>query len=171
VRAGTTSRRAFTTGVTLGNTTQRPRRCIEMRPPRQETLMTIPVFAQTMAEQAAERAGAAASTTTSLMLLAAVLLTIAAIWKVFERAGEPGWAVLVPFYNLYVLTKVAQVSGWWVLAMFIPFLGIVAAFVIAIGVAKRFGKSSGFGIGIALLPFLFYPMLAWGDGEASPSLA
>ena len=171
MRAGTTSRRAFTTGVTLGNTTQRPRRCIEMRPPRQETLMTIPVFAQTMAEQAAERAGAAASTTTSLMLLAAVLLTIAAIWKVFERAGEPGWAVLVPFYNLYVLTKVAQVSGWWVLAMFIPFLGIVAAFVIAIGVAKRFGKSSGFGIGIALLPFLFYPMLAWGDSEASPSLA
>ena len=100
MRAGTTSRRAFITGVTLGNTTQRPRRCIEMRPPRQETLMTIPVFAQTMAEQAAERAGAAASTTTSLMLLAAVLLTIAAIWKVFERAGEPGWTVLVPFYNL-----------------------------------------------------------------------
>jgi uncharacterized protein DUF5684 len=133
--------------------------------------MTIPVLAQTMAEQAAERASAAASTTTSLLVLAAVLLTIAAMWKVFERAGEPGWAVLVPFYNLYVLTKVAQLSGWWILAMFIPFLNIVAAFVIAIGVARRFGKSSGFGIGIALLPFIFYPMLAWGDGEASPSLA
>lgn len=133
--------------------------------------MMIPVFAQTMAEQAAERAGAAASTTTNLIVLAVVLLTIAAIWKVFERAGEPGWAVLVPIYNLYVLTKVARVSGWWVLAMIVPFLGIVAAFVVAIGVAQRFGKSTGFGIGIALLPFLFYPMLAWGDGEASPSLA
>ena len=133
--------------------------------------MTIPVFAQTAAERAAEQAGAAASTTTSLILLAMVLLTIAAIWKVFQRAGEPGWAVLVPIYNLYVLTKVARVSGWWVLAMFIPFLGIIAAFVIAIGVAQRFGKSTGFGIGIALLPFLFYPMLAWGDGEAAPSLA
>jgi hypothetical protein len=133
--------------------------------------MTIPVLAQTMAEQAAERAHAAASTTTSLLLLAAVLLTIAAIWKVFERAGEPGWAVLVPFYNVYVLTRVAQVSAWWILAMFIPVLNIVAAFVIAVGVARRFGKSSGFGFGIALLPFLFYPMLAWGDGEPSPSLA
>ena len=133
--------------------------------------MMIPFFAQTAAEQAAERAGAAASGMTTLIMVALILLSIAAMWKVFERAGEPGWAALVPIYNLYVMTKVAQVSWLWILAMIIPVLNIIAAFVIGIGIAKRFGKGTGYGIGLTLLPFIFYPMLAWGDAEASPSVA
>lgn len=133
--------------------------------------MTNPLFALMQVDLAREQARAAASTTTSLIVLAAVLLVLAAMWKVFDRAGEPGWAVIVPIYNMYVLTKVAQVSALWIVAMFIPLLNIIAGFVISNGVAKRFGKSSGFGIGLFLLPFLFYPMLAWGDDQPSPRLA
>lgn len=133
--------------------------------------MTIPVFALALAGGPGDQIAAAVSTTTSLIVLAAVLLVLAAMWKTFERAGEPGWAVIVPIYNLYVLTKVAQVSALWIVAMFIPLLNIVAMFVVSNGVAKRFGRSSAFGIGLALLPFLFYPMLAWGDDQPSARLA
>jgi hypothetical protein len=133
--------------------------------------MTIPVFAQTLADRSGDAAVAAASTTTSLIVLGAVLLVLASMWKVFERAGEPGWAAIVPIYNVYVLTKVAQVSPLWILGMLIPLLNIVAAFVVSNGVARRFGKGAGYAIGLFLLPFLFYPMLAWGDDQPSPRLA
>jgi hypothetical protein len=147
------------------------RRRIEMLPPIDEASMMIPVFAQLGAEDAVRQASSAASTTTSLVFLAVVLLTIVAMWKVFERAGEPGWAVLVPIYNLYVMTRVARMSGWWVLGAFIPIVNIVVAFATSIGIAKRFDKGTGFGIGLALLPFIFYPMLAWGEGAAVPRTA
>jgi TRAP-type C4-dicarboxylate transport system permease small subunit len=133
--------------------------------------MTIPILALMLAGQPGDPVAAAMSMTTSLIILAAALLLVASMWKVFERAGEPGWAVIIPIYNLYVLTKVAQVSAAWMIAMLLPFLNIIAVFVVANGVAKRFGKSTGFGIGLVLLPFLFYPMLAWGDDQPSPRLA
>ena len=125
--------------------------------------MTIPVYAQTMTDLAEHQAGAAASSTMLLVVLAVIVLMIASMWKVFERAGEPGWAALIPLYNTYVLTKVGQVSGWWVLAMFIPLINIVALFVVSINVARRFNHGAGFGVGLALVPFIFYPLLAWGD--------
>ena len=128
--------------------------------------MMIPVFAQLGADDAAQSAAvAAASTTTSLIVLAIVLLMIASMWKVFERAGERGWAVLVPIYNLYVLCRVAGMSPWWMLAAIIPVVNIIFMFANSIGVAQRFGKGVGYGIGLALLPFIFWPMLAWGDNS------
>ena len=128
--------------------------------------MTIPVFAQTAGDYASRQVASTVSTTTSLVIIALALLVLVAMWRVNERAGEPGWAVLIPIYNMYVLTRVGRVSGWWVLAMFIPLVNIVALFVVSIGVARRFDRGAGFGIGLALLPIIFYPMLAWGD--ASP---
>ena len=125
--------------------------------------MTIPVLAQLGSNDAARTAAAAASTTTSLVILAIVVLLIAAMWKVFERAGEPGWAVLVPIYNLYILCRIAGMSGWWVLVALIPLVSIIFVFASSIGIAQRFGKGVGYGIGLALLPFIFWPMLAWGD--------
>ena len=127
--------------------------------------MMIPVFAQLSADDAAQQAAGAVSTTMLLFILAITVLMIAAMWKVFERAGEPGWAVLVPIYNLYLLCKIAGMSGWWVLVAFIPLLNIIFMFANSIGVAKRFDKGVGFGIGLALLPFIFWPMLAWGDAQ------
>jgi uncharacterized protein DUF5684 len=100
-----------------------------------------------------------------LLILAIVILVIASFWVVFTKAGQPGWASIVPIYNLIILLTIARKPLWWVLLMLIPLVNIVIAIIVAIEVAKNFGKSSGFGLGLALLPFIFYPMLAWSDAQ------
>jgi hypothetical protein len=106
-----------------------------------------------------------------LVWLAIVVLMIAAMWKVFTKAGEPGWAAIVPIYNYVVLDKIAGRPGWWLLLWIL--LGPIAYIVISFDLAKRFGKGAGFAIGLILLPFIFWPMLAWGDATytAAPAMA
>ena len=94
-----------------------------------------------------------------------LLLMIAAMWKVFSKAGQPGWAVLIPIYNIYVLCKVAGRPGWWLLLMLIPLVNLVIAIILNIDVAKNFGKGVGFGIGLIILPFIFYPILGFGSAQ------
>lgn len=98
-----------------------------------------------------------------LLELALIVLIIAGIWKVFTKAGQPGWAAIIPSVNVYILLKVAARPWWWLLLLLIPLVNIVIAFVVAIDVAKAFGKGVGFGIGLALLGFIFYPILGFGD--------
>ena len=100
-----------------------------------------------------------------LLWLAVVLLIVVSLWKVFTKAGEPGWACLIPIYNIVVLLKIAGKPVWWILLMLIPFVNFVVAIIVSIGVAERFGKSTGFGIGLALLGPIFYPILAFGDAR------
>ncbi|NUO64857.1 MAG: signal peptidase I [Gemmatimonadaceae bacterium] len=130
--------------------------------------MTIPVYAQDAAAYAAQQA---VGTTTLVVWLAIVVLLVASMWRVFERAGQPGWMAIVPILNLYVLIKIAGKSGLLLLAFIIPVLNIVAAFIVAFGVAARFRRGQGFGIGLALLPFIFYPILAFGEDTALPQPA
>jgi hypothetical protein len=82
-------------------------------------------------------------------------------WKVFTKAGRPGWASLIPIYNLYILCKIAGKSGWWVIwCMFlIPFIFV------CIALAEKFGKGAGFGIGLAFLGIIFFPILGFGDAR------
>ena len=101
------------------------------------------------------------------ILLIAVVL-IAAMWKVFEKAGEPGWAALIPIYNFIVLLKIAGKPAWWVVLMFIPFVNFVIAIILSLAIAKNFGKGAGFGLGLAFLGLVFYPILAWGDSRYEP---
>jgi len=96
-------------------------------------------------------------------LLALLVLYIAAYWKVFEKAGRPGWAALVPFYNSYTLIKIAGRPGWWLLLFFIPVINFLLLLVISIDVAKAFGKTVGFGFGLWILSFIFYPILGFGS--------
>jgi uncharacterized membrane protein YhaH (DUF805 family) len=103
-----------------------------------------------------------------VLWLAVVILMIAAMWKIFEKAGKPGWAALVPIYNLVVLCEIAGKPAWWVVLMLIPLVNIVVAIIVVLAVAKNFGKSGGFGIGLLLLGPIFYPMLAWGDAQYQP---
>jgi hypothetical protein len=100
--------------------------------------------------------------------LAIIVFMIVALWKVFTKAGQPGWGVLIPIYNVYLLCKIAGKPGWWVLLMLIPLVNIVIAIMVAIGVAANFGKGAGFGIGLAFLGFIFYPILAFGDATYGP---
>jgi hypothetical protein len=103
--------------------------------------------------------------------LAIVALVIAGFWKVFVKAGEPGWAALVPIYNLVVLLKIAGKPLWWLLLLLIPFVNFIALILVGMGVAQNFGKSSGFGIGLGLLAPIFYPMLGFSDAVYRPQAA
>jgi hypothetical protein len=93
---------------------------------------------------------------------------------VFFKAGRPRWAAFVPFYNIYVLVVgVARLSLVWYVLVFVPVVQIVAAILVNVEVAKRFGKSEAFGLGLALLGFIFYPVLGFGsdryqEGEGAP---
>lgn len=101
-----------------------------------------------------------------LMYIALIVVIIAALWKVFEKAGQPGWAAIIPFYNMYVLvTQIAKKEILWFILMFIPLVNIVISILVSIEVAKKFGKSELFGVGLALLGFIFYPILAFGDAR------
>jgi hypothetical protein len=90
---------------------------------------------------------------------------IASMWKVFTKAGEPGWAAIVPIYNLIVMLKIAGKPTWWVILFLIPCVGVVASIMVSISIAKSFGKDAGFGLGMAFLGFIFYPILAFGDAR------
>jgi hypothetical protein len=107
-----------------------------------------------------------------LFYLALVVFIIASLWKVFTKAGQPGWAAIIPIYNAYVLLQIAGRPGWWLLLYFIPVVNFVIAIIVSIDVAKAFGKGGGFGVGLALLSFIFYPILAFGDATyARPASA
>lgn len=87
------------------------------------------------------------------------------MWKVFTKAGQPGWAAIVPIYNAIVLLQIAGKPVWWLVLFFIPLVGIIVAFVVMISLAAKFGKGTGFGIGLTLLGFIFFPILAFGDAQ------
>ncbi len=90
---------------------------------------------------------------------------IVTVWRIFTKAGQPGWAAIIPFYNYYVMLKVVGRPGWWLLLYLIPIVNIVILIIVCIDLAKVFGKSGGFAAGIILLPFIFLPILAFGDAQ------
>jgi len=96
---------------------------------------------------------------------AVIVLLIAAIWKVFSKAGQPGWAAIIPIYNIYVMCKVAGRPGWWLLLMLIPLVNVIIAIILNVDIAKHFGKGVGFAIGMILLPFIFWPILGFGSAQ------
>ena len=100
-----------------------------------------------------------------LLELAIVGAVIAGIWKVFVKAGKPGWAAIIPIYNLIVLLQIANKPLWWIILFFIPVVGLVMCVLLGIAVAKSFGRSEAFGIGLGLLGFIFYPILGFGDSQ------
>ena len=97
-------------------------------------------------------------------LLIALLLIIA-MWKVFTKAGQPGWASIIPIYNLYIWCKIVGRPGWWIILMLIPFVNFVICMILCIDMAKSFGKGAGFGIGLALLGIIFWPILGFGSAQ------
>lgn len=103
----------------------------------------------------------------SLILLAAMVFLIASFWKVFTKAGQPGWASIIPIYNAIVWLRIAGRPGWWFILLLIPIVGFVIAIVVSIDFAKKFGKGAGFAMGLVFLGFIFYPILAWGSAKYS----
>jgi hypothetical protein len=97
--------------------------------------------------------------------VALAILMIASMWKIFVKAGQPGWAALIPIYNIYVLLQVAGKPGWWLILMLIPVVNFIIGILVAVAVAARFGKGAGFAIGLLLLPMIFYPILGFGSAQ------
>jgi hypothetical protein len=92
------------------------------------------------------------------------VLSIVALWKVFEKAEEPGWKAIIPFYNWYVLFQIAGRNGLWFLALFIPVVGLVVSIMLALDLAKHFGKSTMFGIfGLWVFSIIGLFILGYGD--------
>ncbi len=98
-----------------------------------------------------------------IFYLVFVVFIIASIWKVFQKAGQPGWACLIPIYNLYVMLKIAGKPGWWLLLFFIPLVNIVFLIWTYNMISKSFGKEEGFTVGLVLLSFVFWPILGFGS--------
>jgi hypothetical protein len=101
---------------------------------------------------------------TLIIYLAIFILVIAGLWKVFEKAGKPGWAAIIPIYNIIVMVEIVGKPMWWaIMILIVPCANIVFMVMLNIELAKSFGKDIGYAIGLILLPFIFVPMLGFGD--------
>ncbi len=102
-----------------------------------------------------------------LIVYIAVALAVWAFmwWAMFEKAGWPGWASLVPLYNVYVLLKIGGMSGWWLIAFFVPILNFIVGLVLLWNVSKAFGHGVGYFFGLWLLSIVFFPILGFGKSE------
>jgi len=97
--------------------------------------------------------------------MAVIVLMLVSTWKVYVKAGKPGWACLIPVYNTLVLLEIVGKPWWYLLLMLIPVVNIVIWIMISLDLARAFGKGSGFGLGLVFLPVIFYPILAFGDAK------
>ena len=97
-----------------------------------------------------------------IVILAVAVFMIASMWRVFTKAGKPGWAAIIPIYNIIVLLEIVGRPIWWIVLFFIPFVNFVIMIIIYIDLATSFGKSGGFAVGLILLGIIFFPILAWG---------
>lgn len=127
-------------------------------------MTTLALLLQSDAESALGVAFGGMFLLLSMFCLAITVLVIAGLWKVFTKAGHPGWAALVPIYNAIVLLQIAGRPTWWVLLFFIPFVGAVVWFVVAIDIARSFGQGTAFGLVLlGLLGAIGFLMLGFGS--------
>lgn len=132
---------------------------------------------------------------TAVISLALMILLIVSNWKIFVKAGEPGWKAIIPFYNAYTQYKFSVGNGWMFLTMYVPYffmmiftnlmnsntdslvfpilviiMGVITlvSFIwLNIKMCRCFGKGIGFAIGAIILPIIFYPILAFGSAQYS----
>ncbi len=100
-----------------------------------------------------------------IFILAISILVIIAQWRIYEKAGQPGWAVLIPFFNFYILLKIVGKPAWWLLWIFVPLANIVVEIWVTNLLSKSFGKDEAFTLGLIFLSVIFYPILGFGKAE------
>ncbi len=100
-----------------------------------------------------------------VLYIAIIVLEIAGIWKIFTKAGQPGWAAIIPIYNLIIWLKIAGRPVWWLVLFLIPFVNVIAGIILLIDIARSFGKGGGFVVGMIFLSFIFFPILGFGDAR------
>jgi hypothetical protein len=100
-----------------------------------------------------------------IVYLVLIIFLIACIWKIFTKAGKPGWAAIIPIYNIIVLLEIVGKPVWWIILLLIPCVNLVVMILIYLELAKVFGQSTGFAVGLILLGIIFLPILAFGDSK------
>jgi hypothetical protein len=104
--------------------------------------------------------------------IALYVLFVAGLWKTFEKAGEAGWKAIIPIYNILILLKMVGREWWWILLMLIPIVGFIVWIIVALDLAKVFGRGTGFAIGLIFLSFIFVVILGFGsDTYRGPNTA
>jgi hypothetical protein len=105
-----------------------------------------------------------------IVYIAILVFMIVSWWILFKKAGQPGWAILIPIYNFLIILRVASRPWWWVFAILLPIIPIVGALLLLVvmifvfhGISKNFGQGAGFTVGLVLLSVVFVPILAFGD--------
>jgi hypothetical protein len=100
-----------------------------------------------------------------IFIIVFAVFIIAAMWKVFEKAGQPGWAAIIPIYNIYIMTKIGGKPGIWTLLCLIPIVNYVFMIWLMNMISKSFGKDEGFTAGLIFLGFIFWPILGFGSAK------
>ena len=111
----------------------------------------------------ASEVGAGFGLTFWIFNFAFIAFFIVVMWKIFVKAGKPGWGIIIPIYNIILVLGLTGRPIWWIILwlFFFPIMQIICCF----DMAKAFGKSSGFGVGLWLLGFIFFPILAFDSSE------
>lgn len=100
-----------------------------------------------------------------LVWLIVVVLAVAALWRIFSKAGEAGWQAIIPIWNVVVLLKIVGRPWWWILLLLIPIVDIVILIIVYYDLAKSFGHGVGFTIGLIFLNIIFFLILGFGGSR------
>lgn len=103
-----------------------------------------------------------------IVAVVVALIGFISMWIIFTKAGRPGWAAIIPIYNVLVELEVAGKPDWWIILFFVPFVNIIIAFVILAALAEKFGKSAGWGIFLLGIFPIGFPILAFGSAKYVP---
>ena len=98
-----------------------------------------------------------------IIYLAIVVLVIAGWWMIFTKAGEAGWKSLIPIWNILVLLRIVGREWWWIILFLIPFVGLIIWIIVALDLAKSFGRGTGFAIGLILFAPVWALILGFGS--------
>ncbi len=93
--------------------------------------------------------------------MAVSVLLVVSLWKLFTKAGKPGWAAIVPVYNIIVMMEIIGRPTWWTVLYFVPVANIVVSIINMLDFAKSYGKSAGYGVLMIFFPYIMYPILAF----------
>jgi hypothetical protein len=100
-----------------------------------------------------------------IIVIGLLIFLMASLWIIYTKAGKPGWAAIVPIYNIIVLLEITGRPWWWIFMFFIPIANIVFQIMTYNSLSRSFGKDEGFTVGLVLLGFVFFPILAFGDAR------
>jgi Family of unknown function (DUF5684) len=130
-----------------------------------QTFLSTPARLLGQVDYSYSAQGTAPSPVSTIIAVLIGLLLIVAMWKVFTKAGQPGWASIIPIYNVYIWCKIVGRPGWWVILMLIPLVNFIILIILSLDMAKSFGKGVAFGLGLAFLGIIFLPILGFGSAQ------